>query len=80
MIFITRDNIFELSDWELKTLNNNELPTVFHDLLNDIIPSQKNCRELYGALKREIENQILKNKYYVDFQEIDLRSQDSTTK
>lgn len=72
MIFITKNNIFELSDWELKNSGNYTLPTVFHDFLSDIIPNPNNSKELYDCIMKEIEDQIIKNQYYVDFQKINL--------
>ncbi len=74
MIFITNDNIVEVSEWALRGIEifGNDR---YHEILNPIF-SVMNGSEKWKSVKDEIAEQIIKNKTYVDLRKLQLTEQD----
>lgn len=70
MIFITNDDIVEVSEWAFK---GNEIfgKDCYHEVLNPIF-STMNGNQNWKSLKDEIADQIIKNKTFVDLRKLQL--------
>lgn len=70
MVFITNDNVVEVSEWALK---GNEIfgDGCYHEVLNPIF-SVINDNKNWKSLKDEITEQIIKNKTYIDLRKLQL--------
>lgn len=65
MIFITDNNIVEVSNWALK---GNEIfsgDSLFHEILNPLFSITNDSKE-FESLRDAIEKQIKENKYFID--------------
>ena len=65
MIFITDQNIVEVTNWALKGNEIFSEDSLFHEILNPVF-SAINKSEKYESLRDAIEKQIKENRYYVD--------------
>lgn len=65
MIFITNDNIVEVSNWALKGIEVFEEESRFYEILNPIFFKMNKSKD-FTKIKDAIEKQIKDNKYYID--------------
>lgn len=72
MIFITNDNIIEVSEW---ALTGNEIfgKDCYHEILNPIFSTMIKSKN-WKSIKDEITEQLIKNKTYIDLRQLQLSS------
>lgn len=71
MIFITNDNIIELSNWGLQGIQIFSGTITFYEILNPLF-SINNDDGKYTSIKEEIKNQIMAHPWYVDLRKMQI--------